>query len=282
MPVPTPATIKTFTETKGEATNYIIALDLGQSRDWSALVINQRVEAERIEWNEMRGVDLAPWERQRRPMIRHNLVRLHRYPLGTSYPEIARSVNDVMRQLPTMKFAPDLVVDASGVGRPVVDQLRELGLNPQGVTITGGFGVSGTYSDRRIAKNVLACLLDVVLSEPRLKVPSTDPLAQVLIDELRYFIVKVTTAGNEQFAALRESIHDDLVLAAALGVWSAENRKEGARFIRLDWKVRARGLPAADKWRAPERQKGRANLSSSRAEFVGGGADRGGLGSQKA
>ncbi len=90
----------------------------------------------------------------------------------------------------------------------------------------------------RIAKKVLASIMDVVLSEQRFKVPETDPLAQVLIDELRNFTVKVTAAGNEQFAALRESIHDDLVLAAALGVWAAENRKEGARFLRLNFMER--------------------------------------------
>jgi hypothetical protein len=53
-----------------------------------------------------------------RPMIRHNLVHLHRYPLGTSYPEIARSIRDVARQLPTLRNAPRLIVDATGLGGP--------------------------------------------------------------------------------------------------------------------------------------------------------------------
>lgn len=187
-------------------------------------IVNERVEAERIEFQQMQGIDPRPIEAKRRPMIRHNLVRLHRYPLGTSYPEIARSIRDVMRQLPTLRYAPELIVDATGVGRPVVDQLKELGLNPRCATITGGFGTSGNHSDLRIAKKVLASTLDVVLSEKRLKVPASDPLAHVLIDELRAFTVKTTAAGNETFAALRERDHDDLVLAAALGVWAAEKR----------------------------------------------------------
>ncbi len=68
MPVNTPATSKTFTETEGAPTGYVLAIDLGQSRDFSAVVVNERVEAERIEWHEMKGVDLTPWEFKRRPI----------------------------------------------------------------------------------------------------------------------------------------------------------------------------------------------------------------------
>jgi hypothetical protein len=41
-----------------------------------------------------------------------------------------------------------------------------------------------------------------------------------LLTELMAMQVKVSTAGNEQFAAWREGAHDDLVLALALACWA--------------------------------------------------------------
>lgn len=228
---------RTFEETGGVATGYVLAIDLGQARDWSAVVVNQRVEAERVEYRRSQ-FQAMPGEYQRRRMVRHNLVRLHRYPLGTPYPDICRSLRDVMRQLPTLRDAPELVADATGVGRPVVDQMRELGLFPRAVTITGGFGVSGNSRDMRISKKALASLLDVVLSERRLKVPSSDPLAQVLVSELQAFTVRTTASGTEQFAAPRERDHDDVVMATALACWVAEKRPQPVTAIGIDWNAR--------------------------------------------
>jgi hypothetical protein len=230
LPRPDPGMQSSFEETAGTPTGYVLAVDLGQARDWSAVVVNERVEADRIEYQRSK-FGPVPKEARRRPMIRHNLVRLHRYPLGTSYPDVCRSLREAMQQLPPMRDAPELIVDGTGVGIAVVDQMRELGLQPRAVTITGGFNESGTYQNKRVAKKILASLMDAVLSEHRLKVPSADPLAQVLTAELRAFTVRITSAGSEQFAALREKDHDDLVLAAALAVWAAEKRAQPARWV---------------------------------------------------
>lgn len=233
LPRPDDGVLSSFEETPGTPTGYVMAVDLGQARDWSAAVVNERVEADRIEYQRSK-FDPVPREARRRPMIRHNLVRLHRYPLGTSYPDICRSLREVMQQLPPLRGAPELIVDGTGVGIAVVDQMRELGLQPRAITITGGFNESGTYQNKRVAKKILASLMDAVLSEHRLKVPSADPLAQVLISELRAFTVRITSAGSEQFAALREKDHDDLVLAAALAVWAAEKRARPIQWAAVD------------------------------------------------
>jgi len=43
-----------------------------------------------------------------------------------------------------------------------------------------------------------------------------------LLKEMAEMRVKVTSEGNEQFGAWRESTHDDLVFAVALAAWGAD------------------------------------------------------------
>jgi hypothetical protein len=81
------------------------------------------------------------WEylRETRSYLRH----LDRVVLGTSYPDVVRIVCDAVGDVE--RFGPcTLVVDATGVGAPVVDLLREAGLSARVVeaTITGTDGMS--------------------------------------------------------------------------------------------------------------------------------------------
>jgi hypothetical protein len=85
--------------------------------------------------------DRVTWEylRETRSYLRH----LDRVVLGTSYPDVVRIVCDAVADVE--RFGPcTLVVDATGVGAPVVDLLREAGLSARvvAVTITGTDGMS--------------------------------------------------------------------------------------------------------------------------------------------
>ena len=53
-------------------------------------------------------------------------------PLGTHYSQVVNRIADVVHPVPSA----ELVVDATGVGRLIVDQLRAAGLDPIAVTIT--------------------------------------------------------------------------------------------------------------------------------------------------
>ena len=46
----------------------------------------------------------------------------------------------------------------------------------------------------------------------------------MLVEELQNFKLKITTASNDTYEAWRESVHDDLVLAAAMAAWLGEKR----------------------------------------------------------
>src|SRR6516164_1545671 len=60
---------------------------------------------------------------------------LERLPLGTPYPAIVAHVGRLLTKLPGH---PELVIDFTGVGRPVFDMFRYSGISPIGVLITGG------------------------------------------------------------------------------------------------------------------------------------------------
>jgi len=190
----------------------VVGLDLGQSQDFSALAM--------LEW--------APPPPAVRAAPVYDLRTLHRWPLGTPYTEIARSLADYLAAAAMRK--PVLVVDETGVGRPVVEMvLRELlarkaAFGLTAVTITAGHAPTlagpGVW---HVPKKTLVASVQVLLQTRRLRVPRGLPLSETLVRELESFRVKVTVAGNETFEALRERDHDDLVLAVALAAWAAES-----------------------------------------------------------
>ncbi len=223
-----PSLPTTQTETEAEPTGFVVGVDLGQARDYTAVVVNERLQATRtITQSERPG--LPSWDRtQQKNVVYHRLTFLHRFQLGTSYPDVVEAVQRILIQLPERKDKADLVVDATGVGRPVLDTMREKGLKPIGITITGGVDVTEkAWDDIRVPKRSLAATMQVLLQTKRLKIAAGMDLTPLLTRELETFKVKININGSEAFEAWREQDHDDLVLAAALAAWQAENRKVG-------------------------------------------------------
>ncbi|MFO0796347.1 MAG: hypothetical protein U0804_02655 [Gemmataceae bacterium] len=181
---------------------YITGLDLGQAADYTAVVV--------VEQTAVRagGRDVSHYA------VRH----LDRFPLGTGYPEIVAGVKGLFAARPLA--GTRLVVDATGVGRAVVDMLKGGGVAARVVpwTITAGHRMG----DGSVPKKDLVGAVQAVLGTRRLKIAPGLPLAEVLAKELESFRVKVTADRNESFESWREKDHDDLVLALALAVWAGE------------------------------------------------------------
>jgi hypothetical protein len=116
-----------------------------------------------------------------------------------------------------------LVVDQTGVGRAVVDMLRQAVGWVVPVTITGGHAVTQA-EDRswHVPKKELVTCLQVVMQSRRLQIARSLPDAATLVRELQNFQIKITAAANETFGVWRDGQHDDLVLAVALACWWAE------------------------------------------------------------
>jgi len=117
------------------------------------------------------------------------------------------------------------VVDATGVGAPVVDLLRHAGVRSlEAITITAGDSVYQGGSHHRVPKRELVSTMVVLLQSGRLKVAEDLPDAGLLIQELLNFRIKIDPlTAHDSYGAWREGQNDDLVLATALACWYGES-----------------------------------------------------------
>jgi len=194
---------------------FIMGLDLGQAADFTALsIIDYRQEPRSF-------------------LVRH----LQRFPLGTPYPEMVDRCIEIRQQLK----GGALCIDATGVGRPVLDLFYEKGLTPVAITITGGdiarsraeveaaakksAGLFYTPSLRErmswtVPKRDLVGSLLVAFQNHELKISSAIPDSKTLITEILNFRMKINTkTGHDSYEAWRDGQHDDLVLCVSLPVW---------------------------------------------------------------
>ena len=192
---------------------FFIGLDLGQKRDNTALVL--------VEKPDSRMPFLRPEDRVLQ-------VRMaERLPLGTPYPEVVEIMR-YLENLPALQSggAIRLTVDATGVGRPVVDMLRRAGLRSwiTAVTITSGDRESrrsGEGESVCVPKRDLIAGVQLALEKGELKIAKKMPEAGTLVRELLDVRMTGTAEGGLRIGADGYGQHDDLVVALALEVWRA-------------------------------------------------------------
>lgn len=122
-----------------------------------------------------------------------------------------------------------LVVDHSGVGRPVVDLFRRAGLRPVAITITSGVDAHGSdYDGWRVPLYDLVDGLAIAVRQPAtLAIAAALPDLPYLLTEFETFERKLTKAGtNQTFGNFREHSHDDQLFAIAIGLWHAQHGYE--------------------------------------------------------
>jgi hypothetical protein len=198
---------------------YLVGCDLGQAHDYTALAVLERAGS------------------------RYDLRHLERFR-DRPYPAVVAHVGGVMAKLAAaddrpqgelpggIRYAPPaaaLAVDATGVGRPVCDLFRDarMACRLVPVTITGGQAVTADgRGGAHVPKKDLVASAQVLLQTRRLRVARELALADVLVQELENFRVRITPAANEVFGDWREGQHDDLVFALALAAWVGENWPE--------------------------------------------------------
>ncbi len=225
--------------------SYYVGVDLGQKTDYTAVAVLEESYwlTEEQAWQlHVQGQAGAGWvfasklapamvERARSLNYYHYGVRppnpplalrhLERFELSTSYPTIVARVAALRATSPLSVDRSILVVDETGVGRPVVDMFKQAGQRPVPVTITAGFTPKYDPADDSytVPKRDLVTTMALLLEQHRLLIPPSLPLADLLTRELQAFKRKVTPAGSDSYAAGREGQHDDLVLAVALAAW---------------------------------------------------------------
>jgi hypothetical protein len=194
--------------------DYLVGLDLGQAADYSALGVLERTQ----ETVDVREEGKLPRKEQVRA---YGCRRLKRWPIGTPYTTIVRDVGNLLRRAPLANAT--LVIDATGVGRPVVDMFRALRLPNRLVAVTITAGQAETFHDgfHRVSKIIVIHTLQVLLQQRRLRFAQTMAEVPLLIRELQNYRMTITPALNETFNA-REGEHDDLILALAIAAWEGE------------------------------------------------------------
>ena len=108
---------------------------------------------------------------------------LERLPLGTPYPGIVAYIGRLLGRLP----GAELVIDFTGVGRPVFDMFRFSGIAPTGVLITSGAAETGGGPIYGVPKLDLVSRLQALLHEGRLKIHKDLAEADTLVRELQDF-----------------------------------------------------------------------------------------------
>jgi hypothetical protein len=183
-----------------------IGVDIGQRRDPTAIAV---VEAER------RPNETRPGYTEVHHLARH----LERLPLGTPYPEVARRVAAVTAGAAKKAGGgwPTLYLDATGVGTPVVDVLKDAGVPARLVPVyfTHGDRRTVVEDEVRLGKAWLVSRMQALLQGGLLHLPRT-PGAEQLGRELLDYEIRVSEDANDRYGAFKVGTHDDLVTALGL------------------------------------------------------------------
>jgi hypothetical protein len=150
----------------------------------------------------------------------YSVQALRRYAIGTRYHEMAADSLAVM-SAPPAKGWP-LAVDQTGVGRPVVEAMRDGGVQIIPITITAGHDAHRDAYGWKVPKKDIVAVLMRLFQTRRLLISRWLKYAKLLTTELTNFRVKITAAANETFGAWREGDYDDLVFAVGLAAWVGE------------------------------------------------------------
>lgn len=210
----------------GTDSKFIIGLDLGQANDFTGLVILERM----LDWQRalvpinrdraiIEGSEWIEKESTNEPV--YHARHVERLKLGTPYPEVIEYVASLINRK-EINGNYGLVIDQTGVGRPVFELALKAGLEAIGVTITGGDSVTWQGKTARVAKRILVSTVSAVMQTGRLSLAEDMEGLDALQKELSDFRVKVTDSANDIYSA-REGTHDDLVLSLALALWVGEN-----------------------------------------------------------
>lgn len=174
-----------------------------------------------------------PPEDKKKRRWRYELKRMQRWDIGTGYDDIVQWLVKAYSRTPARGGLAGtvLAIDYTGVGVAVVEWLRKE-LSAAGakavirpIWIHGGAKASPnpTSGGWNVPKRELVSALQVLMGTKRLLVEQSMANCGNLVKEFENFKVKQNEAtGHESFEAWREHDHDDMVLAAAIALWTGE------------------------------------------------------------
>jgi hypothetical protein len=193
---------------------YLIGVDLGQSQDYTAIsVLRHQIIA--------LGTVTSDVEKQvhiHDSVERYDIVKLERLRLGMPYTDQVEYIRQLMLRPPLDRAK--LIVDETGVGRPVSDMFDLVGLKPERIAFTDGREAKQAGNRSwHVPKHILVSTLQANMNLKTLKIAPTILESGALKEELADFERHVTASGRATFGGRTE--HDDLVMSVAIVLWTA-------------------------------------------------------------
>ena len=164
---------------------YVIGCDLAKYQDYTVIVVLDVTE---------------------KPYKLVHFERFNRRP----YAEVIMRIKDLYKRF----NHPKVLIDSTGVGDPVLEDLQDIGA--EGYVFT-------SKSKVQLIQRLQACLENGDVKYPYI---------EELIKELQFFEYQLTRTGVKMEA--RQGFHDDCVIALALAVWAAE-QYQGSGYISLGY-----------------------------------------------
>jgi hypothetical protein len=211
---------------------FAVGVDLGWPPDGTAIAVVERVHSP--------SSPTDPPSNQPSLHLRY----LKRFPPGTSYPDIARSLSDLVNSemqaeskektvfgIRDVDLTIKLAIDQTSVGSSVVDMILEIVDRFGRRVVIAGYHTQ-RYSDGHyiVPKQELISLLQARLGTEHLKFAKDLAEVKLLVDELiQYQDRKTNTMRSAD--AWREHPSDDLVFAVALACWVLKEGEFGYEFL---------------------------------------------------
>jgi hypothetical protein len=186
---------------------FFISADLGQTTDYTAISITERISC---------GVDACGF------VNTFHLRHIERPTRGTEYPAIIDRLIEIYRSPELEKKLKAVVIDLTGLGRPVYDMMRKAGFHESlyAISITGGNAVTRDRRIFNVPKRDLITNLQILFQNGTLQIAKGLKEGPALVDELTSFQTKISDTGMDTYGA-RSGAHDDIVLSVAMGAWLA-------------------------------------------------------------
>lgn len=220
---------------------YIVSVDLAKKRDATAIQIYR---------DKPEVIPTIPGSPRRLKVVNYLELAYQRKIQQMNYLDQVRFIVDITNSVDISNNFT-LLVDGTGVGDPVVDIMRENGLNPIPIIFTSGgsineiaqpfgqvFGSSSStrlngmkvLKEIRVPKDTLVHAGMLVMQQKRLRTAYNLDHKEEFAMQLQRFVGKVNektkrvSYGNES-----DDIHDDFVVAFLMAAWYSAYKREDVR-----------------------------------------------------
>jgi len=198
---------------------FFVGVDLGQRRDRTAIVVLERAVAAS---NHRSPLTFAP---DHRTTI--TVRNLQRFPLDTPYTVIVESIHRLAQKLAASARCA-VIVDATGVGLPIVDALRAPAARWSLMPVIISHADREAHADGfwRVPKRDLMARLQIAFDFEELAISGHLEERETLVEELTAMRATIRSSGRTRYESPGD-LHDDLALALSLAWWGVDTHRHG-------------------------------------------------------